>query len=434
MRCGLDAVAALRTAFLVSAAALFGCVYYYALGLASRRRAALAAAVACVLPGAVFPGPARGMYPAFLALAFTAVLFGALDRLARSGSRGRLAAFGAATGLILTHSLTAYMLLWIVLVGSWQLAPLLGRRGLVRGAAAAVAALAVTAWFWGPMLLVSSEAQTSYLAEAHPYAASLLGGEARAETPLEKSWSGLNGIGKVIAMAQLLLAAALAWSLRGVPKTPSMALLPSAALFVLAASVEPPGGWLTGLWQFDKLQFAWRWQGPLAVLCAGALAAVPRGRRTLPTTLAVLIVLGFLLLVTPAERPWQDPQSANRVYDPEEFEHTDPGTRAMYLHNRIEMRPLGADRRLYPPGTPGRVQVVDGQGSVVAETIEPSRRIYHIRARSTVTLLLATYCFRGWRAWLDGQPIELRCEPQTGLQLLSAPVGDYRLEVEYRRF
>lgn|GEM_PF-6701232 len=437
MRCGLDATEALRTALLLSAAALFGGVWYLAAAWASPRRAALGAAVACLLPGATFPSLARGMYPAFLALAALAVLLGALDRLAQpEGARNGATVMAclAAGLLILTHSLSAYMALCLVLVASPWLVRALGREGVGRAILAAVGALALTGWFWGPMLRVAAEAQTGYLAEAHPYAASLLGGSASAGTALKQSWAELNEVGQAVAIVQLLLAVALAWSLRDSPKSPSLAVLPAAIVFIALASAAPTGAWLTQLPGFDKLQFAWRWQGPLAVLCGAALAALPAGRRAAPATLSALVILTFLPFATPADRPWQEPQTVTRSYSPEEFEEVDAATRALYLHNRIEMRPAGADRRLYPPGEPGRIEVVEGKASIVAETIEPSLRTYRVETLAPVTLRLFTYAFDGWSASADGMPLAIRTEPGTGLQLVTAPPGSYRLELNFDRF
>lgn len=437
MRCGLDATEALRTALLLSAAALFGGVWYLAAGWASPRRAALGAAVACLLPGATFPSLARGMYPGFLALAALALLLGALDRLARpEGARNGATVMAclAAGLLILTHSLSAYMTLCLVVVASPWLVRALDREGVGRAILAAAGALALTWWFWGPMLRVAAEAQTPYLAESHPYAASLLGGTRPGATALETSWAGLNGFGQAIAGAQLLLAVALAWRLRGAPKPPSLAILPAAIVFITLASVAPTGAWLTELPGFDKLQFAWRWQGPLAVLCGASLAALPSGRRAAAATLSGLVILGFLPLATPADRPWQEPQAVTRIYLPQEFEEVDPATRALYLHNRIEMRPAGADRRLYPPGKPGRIEVVEGKASLVEETIEPSRRTYRVETLAPVTLRLFTYAFDGWSASADGMPLAIRTEPGTGLQLVTAPPGSYRLETKFDRF
>ena len=442
MRAGLDSIEALRLAFLLSAIALYGGVFYLAIGFSTPLRAALGGAAACLLPGATFASLARGMYPGFLALAWIALLLGALDRLAgddrgpgvdRNRKIATFIAIAAAVGLILTHTLSAYMTLWILLIGSPRLLRRLGRAGMRRALTAAVAALAVTAWFWIPMLMIASEAQTGYLATSHPYAHSLIGGPTSATTALERSWTMVNGLGKAVAVSQLLLAAWLCWVLRKADQPPSLSVLPAAIVLVAAASFYPTGDWLTAAPQFDNLQFAWRWQGLVAVLYGAALAALPAGRRTAPAFLTVLLILSFLPLLTPADRAWRKNDRFERTFDQEQFSDVDPATRAAHLHNRIEMRPNGADRLFHPRGAPGRWEILNGEARISAEFLAPSRRVYSIQADSPVTLRLLTYHFRSWQATVDGAPIAIGREAHSGLQLVSLPAGSSQLELKFSR-
>ena len=431
MRLGVDAVEALRINFLLSAAALFAGVYYLSAGFAPPQRAALGAAAACLLPGATFPSLARGMYPGFLALAWFAVLLGALNHLTRRAPGSAVALALASAALVLTHTLTAYMALWILLSASPWIFPALGRAGVRRAVAAALAALALTAWFWWPMLLTAAHSQTAFLAESHPYMHSLLGADAPASTPMERSWHDINSIGQVLGVVQLGLAATLVWSLRGSPKPLSVRILPFAAVFVAVASIAPCGDWLALLPGFDKLQFAWRWQGPLAVLCGAAMAAVPRNRLAAPGCLAAITVAGFLPLTQPAGRPWREPTEATRTYNLAEVESLQPAERAAYLHNRVEMRPLEADRRYYPPGAPGRWELLSGEARVSALSLSPSRRSYRIEATTPVRLRLFTYHFPGWRASVNGRPIAIYSEPDSGLQQIVLPPGTSLLDLRY---
>jgi hypothetical protein len=437
-RLGLEPVEALRVSCLLSVAALFGGVYYLAAGFASPARAGFGAAAACLLPGATFPSLARGMYPSFLALALFAVLLGALDRLARPAPRTvwrpwvALACTGG--GLILTHTLTAYMTFCLLIVGAPRIIAALGRSGSRRAIGAALAALAATAWFWGPMLLTSVHAQTDFLAEAHPYARSLLGADVAVRTELERSWRDVNSIGTAFGAAQLLLAAALAWSLRQSSRTLSVSMLPISAVWIAAATVDPVGEWLTLVPGFDKLQFAWRWQGPLAVFCGAALAAIPERRLVLPGCLSALTVAGFLPLAQPADRPWPATNEATNTYSLAEAQELQPSERAAYLHNRIEMRPIGADRRYHPPGAPGQWEIVAGEARAAAENLSPSCRIYRIEAATPVKLRFLTYHFPGWRAWANGRGVAIQPETGSGLQIISLPAGTSRLVLRYSRF
>ncbi len=436
MRAGLGGVEALRVSFLLSAAALFGAALYLAAGRAPLARAAWTAAAACLLPGATFQGLARGMFPGFLALAWMALLLGALDRLANGDRhwRTQVTLTLAAAGLILTHTLTAYMLLALLLAAAPWTARALGLAGLRGAGGAAALALLLTAWFWVPMLQTAPHVQAEYLTEAHPYAESLLFTPAEPRTALERQWDEINAIGGFVSWAQLMLAGALAWSLRGTDQPISIRILPTALALVCAVSFHPVGAWLAAVLPgLDQVQFAWRWQGPLAVLCGAALARLPPGRRAAPGSLAGIVVVAFLPLGQPSKRPWLTAERPEKTYELAAFAEVEPAERAAYLHNRVEMRPRGADRRLYPPGPNGRWETLDGTAEVAAELLSPSLRVYRISAGAPVRLRLHTYQLPGWRACLDGRPVTIQAEPGTALQLLSLPAGELRLELRFDR-
>ena len=284
--------------------------------LRGRRRPAAAAATALLLPGVTFPSLARGCTRScwrwrgrrWRWARWTGWRPARARRVTCRPPR-RAALLAAATAG--WRSRTSAYAAGLLLVGGPWLAGALGPTGLRRAALAGLAAMAATAWFWAPMLLVAGEAQTGYLTEAHPYARSLWFGPRAGATELERSWATTNAFGQALGVAQLLLATALSWALRGRPKPPSLRILPAAIALVACASLHPLGDWLSAAPGFAHLQFAWRWQGPLALLCAGALAALPADRMLGPAAFAALVLAFAPLMSPPIAGPRASPPSAS---------------------------------------------------------------------------------------------------------------------------
>ena len=385
----------------------FFSIYWAARGWLSRPRACAAAGVALLLPGVTFVALGRGMFPNFLALGWVAIAAGAGQRaIARRSYLAVLAL--AAAGLLLTHMPTAYLAALLGVTVAIALRKPCGARTVVAGALAGISALLVTGWFWGPMLLVASQAQTGYLAEAHPYVESLWWTASAPETPFERDWAFLNDAAARLGAAQLALAAGLILAL---PRGPLRCALTLAAAWTAFASLWPTGAWLASLPYYESVQFCWRWQPLLTLGCAFAFASLP-ARTVLRFALAVAAAAGlFLPLASPSDqRPGETPSVAS---------------------NLIEMRPLGAGRELFPPGAAGRFETLSADCSAALIDLRPSRRIYRVSAGAPCLLRVLTYHFPGWRATLDGMPLEVRAERETALQLLDIPAGTHEVELRY---
>lgn len=427
---------ALGLALWTSVAWIFFAIYYLARAELSPQRSVLAATLAPLLPGLALIGWARGLLPSFLALGFVALLLGAGVRLINGDVRGRnwIILTLAAAGVLLTHALTSVMTAALIAACLPAVGRRMGVRGLLGGAAAALAAAVLTAWFWLPMLAAASRAKTSYLAELHPYERSLWFAPAGAGDGFSQAWADLNEFGLMVAGVQLLLAAVAVFALRGKRKTIAAATLPWVAGLVLLASVYPVGAWLAALPGLTFLQFAWRWQGPLAVWCVLGLASVPRERLTGAAAVFGLATLFFLPLFTPSdeERP-SVADMPNRPLTAEEYAEVEPGLRTLYVTNLIEMRPKGASMLRYPPGRPGRVDVVSGAAEIEATHIGQARREYRIRISDPAVLRLRTYAFPGWTAEWNGEPAAIEREASTALQLVRLPAGTGTLQLSYTR-
>jgi hypothetical protein len=348
------------------------------------------------------------MFPNFLALGWVALAAGAAQRALDGGGWRSLTLLAAAgAGLILTHTPTAYLA--ALLAAAFLLVHCRPRR--VAGAlAAGLAALTVTAWFWVPMLQTAREAQTDYLTEAHPYRQSLWMHQDQGAGMFEQDWAFLNGAGAVIGVAQALLAASL---LRRRGAAGLLGGLPIVAGMTVAASLWPTGEWLTALPMYDSVQFCWRWQPLLALWCAFAFAAARHRSLILPGAVLACILGLFAPLTFPLK------------------EHG--GKAADLASNLIEMRPVGAPRERYPPGSPGIAEVVQGKCGITPERLEPALRVYRVRAKTACTIRIRTFHFSDWTATLDGLPTPIERERKTALHLVRAPRGGGLLELRYRR-
>jgi hypothetical protein len=465
MRLGASAIDALRLAVLTAAGAAFWAVYYLARGWLCRQRSLLAAVTVLLLPGVTFVVLARGMYPNFAALGWIALLLGAGQR-ALLGRRARFNAVLvvlAAAGLVLTHTLSAYVLALTLLGILPLLSKILGWRGLARAALLAAAAGALTCWYWLPSLAAGTYTRVDYLAASHPYLDSVFGlsGSTLLDGAIGQDWMFLNDLGRYVVLAQSLLALLLALVLgcssaagsRNARRPQSSGLagktfsaasrpasdvlflrcLPWVAGLAFLAAAEPGAWLLLQLPRYELVQFAWRWQLIVALWCGVGLAALPWQRKSLlPAGCAVLVLLAFLPLISasetqPEERRRELPDSVSR----QEFEALPALDRAAYAGNLLELRPNRMDERFYLPAPFGRLEVAAGEAEVVARDLRASYRLYLVTAATNTLIRLVTYDAPGWSARLDGREVEIRMDCD-GLQLVAMPPGTHRLELQYR--
>ncbi len=447
MRAGLPAVQALRLAAFTSALGILGAILYLARAWLSWRRSVLAAAITLLLPGVAFLALGRGMFPHFAALAWVALLLGAGQRalLGRRVRRNALLTVLAAAGLVLTHTLTAYLLLVLLLAISPLLGKTHGLRTIAWAGLLAVAAAALTAWFWLPAFQAASYTRLNYLSESHPYLDSVFGvniafGESlpHLHGPFQRDWAFLNDIGRSIVIAQSLLALLLTLALRrNSASAPILFLrtLPWAAALSLFFATAPGALLLLALPRAAIIQFCWRWQTLVALWCGPALASLPCRKQSTPTlvfTGATIALFSPLFLPSESQPPAPPSRLLPPVLSKAGFERLPPIDRAAYAGNLIEQRPNATDSNDYLPAPFGVVEVVGGAAQVAPQSLKTSYRAYRITATGEATLRIRTYQAPGWTARLDSQPVEIQPDPSTGLQLVRVPPGTHRLELSYR--
>lgn len=449
LRLGVSVTEALRLAVLTAVAGVFGAVYDLARGWLSHRRSVLAAALVLLLPGVTFVALGRGMYPNFAALGWVALLAAASQRalLGQRARRNAIVAVVAAAGLVLTHTLTAYLLAILVLVISPLLWRVLGLRGMIRAAGLAFVAAGLTAWYSAPLIQAGSYTRLDYLGDSHRYRDSVFGGgSAGGGAVFEQDWVFLNDLGRYVVVAQSLLALVVALVLtdnrvdgsRGDPGDGRRILflrsLPWTAGFAFLAATAPGAALLLQLPRAGMIQFSWRWQLLVSLWCGVGVAALPWEKRSaLPAAVAAATVLVFSPLLSRSEAlPRENSGDLPAVLSRAEFEALPALDRAAYAGNLIELRPNGVDTRYYLPAEFGRVEVMRGTARVNSAVLRTSYREYLVEAVGKAAVRLVTYYAPGWSARLNEDAIPITMEKATGLQLVEVPDGVHRLVVEYR--
>jgi hypothetical protein len=453
LQLGASTVDALRLAVLTAAAGSFAATVYLARGWLSWRRSLLAAVTVLLLPGVTFVALGRGMFPHFAALGWAALLLGAGQR-ALLGKQLRLniaLAAVAAAGMVITHSLSAYLLAFLLLVISPLLLKALGWKGMAWALVVAVTGALLSSWYWLPLVQAGTYAGVDYLDESHPYLNSVLGATVEVSSGVfQKAWTFLNQIGRYIVLAQSLLALLLAFASRPKKAAPASAgdrsvnsppqpvlfvrALPWVAGFAFLAATEPVARLLLELPNFTWVQFSWRWQSLIALWCGVGLAALPWEKKSAPSAalaIATLVFFSPLLLASNVQ-----PLDANHDLPPAvteaEFEDLTPIERSAYAGNMLGLRPGRADRNYYRPAEFGKTEIVSGEARVEPRILRTSYREYWITAVSDTTVRIGTYHAPGWSARLDRQQIEVREDPDSGLQLVTVPAGTHRLELRYQ--
>jgi hypothetical protein len=100
-----------------------------------------------------------------------------------------------------------------------------------------------------------------------------------------------------------------------------------------------------------------------------------------------------------------------------------------------ERLPVEADSPLpaqYLAGEPlARAAIMTGEGSILEQGSLSASAFARVRADGPVRLRFYTHYFPGWRATLDGQPVEIQPDSPNGLIGLDLPPGEHRVELHF---
>jgi hypothetical protein len=146
---------------------------------------------------------------------------------------------------------------------------------------------------------------------------------------------------------------------------------------------------------------------------------------------ALVIVLASIPYTRPELAPIrpQDESPLNLI----EFEAKHPDMRGMTQWS--ERLPVEADSPLptqYLAGEPlARAAIVAGRGTVLGQASASASASARVRADGPVRLRFYTHYFPGWRATVDGQPVEIQPDAPNGLIGLDLPAGEHQVQLRF---
>jgi hypothetical protein len=146
---------------------------------------------------------------------------------------------------------------------------------------------------------------------------------------------------------------------------------------------------------------------------------------------ALVIMLASFPYTQPELAPIrpQDESPLNLI----EFEAKHPDMRGMTAWS--ERLPVEADSPLPAPYLAGeplaRAAIIAGQGSILEQVSLSASAFARVRAEGPVRLRFYTHYFPGWRATVDGLPVEIQPDPPNGLIGLDLPAGEHQVQLQF---
>ena len=98
----------------------------------------------------------------------------------------------------------------------------------------------------------------------------------------------------------------------------------------------------------------------------------------------------------------------------------------------FEHMPLGVNPKLIKSDGPGnKAALLTGGGDAVITEWKSAERAMKVATATSAMLRVSTFNFPGWRAYLDGQPVGIQTEKDTGAMLVQVPEGTHNLVLKF---
>ncbi len=448
---GVDIVGGVKAVFVLGL--LVASLGTYLLGreLFGPAAGVLAAASYVFAPYVVYIDPhARGVLAEHFSICLLPLVFYAFRCLMRVGGRGALlGSVLSLAALLLSHNLLA-MVSTVLLLAYWVWEILFGpgRDRAGWGGLALALAAAIVAFFWLPAILERSAVRLNVVGPGHfdfrQHFLSL--GELLAPSRLLDLGATAPRYRFNLGPAQWSLALpALGALLR--PATPNRRIL---AYFVLVGLgllfLMLPAS--LSVWErvplMVYLQFPWRLLGPanlmLALCAAGGATLLPAGRWRNPALaagLAAMLTLALPVLYPPL---WPSDFGPTAPHDIIEWEQR---SLALGTTSTADFMPTGAAQVMvhpeasliesYVPGPVDRINRASLPTGARAEIIEhrPLYDRFSVYMPERFVLRLFTFYFPGWRAYVDGDEVEIEIAYPEGFITLWVPEGEHEVVVQF---
>lgn len=453
---GVGIVGGVKAVFVVGLSVASLGAYLLARELFDPGVALIAAAAFVLSPYVVFIDPhGRGVLAEHFAICLTPLTFYFLHQLMRSPSRGRLLGCVLSLGaVVLSHNLMGLVVSGL-LAGYyiWRMAAAEDHRGWHWGPIAFVLAAALIAFFWLPALVESDAVKLDVIGPGHfDFREHFLSAGELLRPSLRIDW-GATGprFRHNLGLAQWLIAVpAFVAAIKDLRTTGTTSRGTNLAFFLVAgvALVALMMRWTTPVWELvpamPYLQFPWRLLGPaslmLAICAAGGLTLVPHGvwRRRAITVGFLLLIVTALPLLNPA--PWPSDFGGTEPADIIEWEKDSQalGTTSTgdFLPVTVQMIPPPMETLLRSYEDEGPVDKVNratlpegAQVDIVAQRPDYDR--FRVTTPTSFVLRLYTFYFPGWRAYVNGERVEIDIAGPEGFITLEVPEGSHDVLVRF---
>ena len=421
-----DLLGALRLVLLLATLAAGASFYAAAREISSPAGAALGAVLYILLPYHVLDLYQRFAFAEFVAFVWFPLLFLAVRRIAE-GRRG--AAFllaGAYAGLVLTHLVTAFMVLFVLvpyaLFAAWRAGDARWRQ-LGEMAAAGGVALLCSAVYLVPMLVQRDAVNLEWVKDS-PFGAYPRNFIYRDETAHGYPPAPIKPLVNGTATWQAFLALAAAAVLVARRRQPSEGwIFLGLSLWTLFLQTPLSSPLWAAVPELATVQFPWRFAAfqALAACFLVSCALQTEMRRQAVAVLLLLLAAGPALALS--AKMW-----GKSLYQLDAATAELPALRTLVTTEYI---PKGvrewqsfaapAEPRHAALGGPGRVEVLSWQTH--------SRRV-GVETPAPTTLTLRTFAFPGWEARLNGEAAPIRADNPLHAIEIAVPAGRHEVEVE----
>jgi hypothetical protein len=390
----------------------------------------------------------------FWAMAFYPLVILAADGVASGKWRvasDKVAWLGLAyAGLILSHNISAlifspFLLLYILLRG-WQSkihhSPFTIHHSLL----ALLLAFALSAWFFIPALAEQNLAQLGPVTEGYFHFSNHFRGldlvQGRFFFDYNPDGGRAFAMGLVWAVTAVSGLVVLFLRLETRDWRPSISSLQSPVFITLSFLIAT--FMITPLSRFlwDNLpllpftQFPWRFlsvQAFAGALAVGGLALLPWRKIVVPVTAVLLLSAGLGHLKTDHLTLTDADVTAEKLAQYEWFTGNIGTTiSAEYLPHTVQSRPYTS--AWLNSGQRDNVRALSGELVAAQRTNERmTHQIWQVETGTSATLIFPTLHWPGWVGEIDGERVEIRPSPGSGLIMLDAPAGDHTITLRLTR-
>jgi hypothetical protein len=189
-----------------------------------------------------------------------------------------------------------------------------------------------------------------------------------------------------------------------------------------------------GVWWLEcRFKSETRLPKPLHVELGGRVTGRGQGSLRSPYVyvIALVVVLGSFAYTRPQLVPIRPQDESPLAAIDFEMQHPDMRGTTFWA----ERQPADADSPLLPQYLAGqpltKAAIVAGQGTILEQSHTANSAFARVLAAEPVRLRFYTSYFPGWRATVDGQPVEIQPDPPNGLIGLDLDAGEHLVQLQF---